>query len=102
MTLEPGLDRHEWETEFAQLEPELHEAPLEALPELAALVERMLVERGYELEPETRDETGLVPEFLAARAIAEQGHEADPGDVADAVQKLRSVYDFVASERRAP
>jgi hypothetical protein len=102
VTLDPGLDRHEWETEFAQLEPELHDAPLETLPELAALVERMLRERGYDLEPERRDETGFVPEFLAARAVAAQGDRADPGDVADAIQKLTSVYDFLAGERRPP
>ena len=102
MTLEPGLDRHEWETEFAQLEPELHEAPLEALPELAALVERMLVERGYELDPESRDETGFVPEFLAAKTVADQGDQADLGDVVDAVQKLLSIYEFLVTERRPP
>lgn len=102
MTLDPGLDRHEWETEFAQLEEDLHESPREALPELADLVERMLVERGYDLDAAPSDETGVVPEFLAARATVARGDEADPGDVADAVQKLRSIYDFLAVERRAP
>ena len=102
MTLEPGLDRHEWETEFAQIEEDLHEDPLDALPELTNLVERMLRERGYELAPESRDETGFVPEFLAAKAITAQREQADPGDVADAVEKLLAIYEFLDSERRAP
>ena len=31
---EPGLDRHEWETEWEQLEPDLEDSPSEALNEL--------------------------------------------------------------------
>src|SRR5918998_1711158 len=31
---EPGLDRHEWESELQALEPELEDDPLGALPEL--------------------------------------------------------------------
>lgn len=102
MTIDPGLDRHEWETEFSQLEPDLHDAPIEALPDFADLVERMLLARGYALEPESRDETGPVPEFLAARTVATRGDQADPGDVADAVEKLQSLYDFLSDEGRAP
>jgi hypothetical protein len=102
MTLDPGLDRHEWETEFAQIEEDLHEAPAEALPELSGLVERMLVERGFELQPESLDETGLVPEFLAAKEVAAQAEDADPGDVADAIEKLLPIYRYLDEERRAP
>jgi hypothetical protein len=102
MTIEPGLDRHEWETEFAQIEEGMHDAPREALPELADLVERMLVERGFELRPETRDETGMVPEFLAAKAVADLGEDADPGDVADAIERLLPIYRSLIDERRAP
>ena len=102
MTLEPGLDRHEWETEFAQIEEDLHESPLDALPELTGLVERMMLERGYELLQESRDESGFVAEFLAAKAIAAQRDEAGPGDVADAVEKLLAIYEFLDTERRAP
>ena len=43
----PGLDRHEWESELATLEPQLEDDPASALPGLADLVERMLLERGY-------------------------------------------------------
>ena len=109
MTSDPGLDRHEWESELQALEPELEDAPAEALPELADLVERMLLERGYDLgdavvrEGEERE---VVAEYLAAREISdmvERGDEAvGPGDVGAAINGLRSLFDFVLVERGAP
>jgi hypothetical protein len=39
--LEPGLDRHEWESEWATLEEELADSPADVLPELDDLVARM-------------------------------------------------------------
>jgi hypothetical protein len=45
--VEPGLDRHEWESEWAQLEPLVVDSPVEALGDLDDLVRRMLVEAGY-------------------------------------------------------
>lgn len=101
MTLEPGLDRHEWATEFAQIEEGMHDDPYDALPTLTELVQRMLVERGYELEPE-RDEGGIVHEFADAKAVSAQGEQAAPGEVALALEKLVGVYAFLDDERRAP
>ena len=43
--VEPGLDRHEWETEWQALEPLVVDSPAEALPEVDRLVGRMLAER---------------------------------------------------------
>jgi hypothetical protein len=93
MTLEPGLDRHEWTTEFAQIEEGMHDDPFGALPALTELVERMLLQRGYELVPE-RDDGGIVHEFLDAKAIAAEGEQAAPGDVALALEKLVAIYQF--------
>src|SRR6266545_2281280 len=104
-TPEPGLDRHEWESEFASIEPDLEDSPIEAL---AALVRRMLEERGYDLqdpvvlEDEERD---VVSEYLAAREVADQVNlagEVDPGDVAAAINGLRAIYDFVIAELEPP
>ena len=39
---EPGLDRHEWESEWQTLEDDLRTDPAQALPELDRLVARML------------------------------------------------------------
>ena len=46
-----GDDRHAWESEYAGLEEDLRMRPLEALPELLDLVERMLAAAGY-VQPE--------------------------------------------------
>jgi hypothetical protein len=92
---EPGLDRHDWETEFASIEEGLHDDPQGALPELAGLVGRMLEERNVEEGDE------LMAEFHSARETAAQCErgEADAGDVGSAVESLRSVYETLIVER---
>jgi hypothetical protein len=104
--VEPGLDKHDWESEMAVLEDELSESPADALPELDELVGRMLVETGFDLGDPVElegDEREVVSEFLAAREIMralERGSdEISPGDVAAAVNGYRNVFDFVVSER---
>jgi hypothetical protein len=107
--LEPGLDRHEWESEWSALEEQVRDAPAEALPELDDLVARMLVDRGYALEdPVARegDDREVVAEFLAAREIArlvEAGSDdVSPGDVASAVNGYHAIYDFLIAGRSSP
>src|SRR5689334_11563981 len=105
---EPGLDRHEWESERASLEDDLRDSPAEALPELADLVRRMLEERGYDLDdPVVRegDEREVVTEYRAAREVADRvnlAEDVDPGDVADAINGLRELFDYVVAERETP
>ncbi len=106
---EPGLDRHEWEGEFQTLEPELRDSPRDALPELADLVERMLLERGIDVRDRVAlegDERSFVVEYLAAREISDRVERDDetigPGDVGGAVQALRELYEFIVDERRSP
>jgi hypothetical protein len=110
---EPGLDRHEWESEMQALEDQLAANPAEALPELDALVGRMLEETGYDLsDPVVRegDEREVVAEFLAAREITslrerDQGDlgqsQIGLGDVAAAINGYRAVYDYLISTRPA-
>ena len=107
--IDPGLDRHEWESELRALEPELEDAPAEALSELADLVQRMLEARGYDVgdavvrEGEDRE---VVAEYLAAREISDGVERAEdaigPGDVAAAVNGLRDLAEYMLDERRAP
>ena len=106
-TPEPGLDRHDWESELASIEDDLRDSPAEALPELAQLVGRMLEERGYELDdPVARegDEREVVAEYQAAREVAERAdlaEDVDPGDIAAAIGGLRAIFDYVVVEREA-
>ena len=109
MTEEPGLDLHEWQTEMESLQEQLEESPEEALPDLADLVERIMVERGLlaeTLEPVTAegDDPELIDRYRSAREIATlaEAGAAAPGDVADAINNLREVYDQLIVERGAP
>jgi hypothetical protein len=105
---EPGLDRHDWQTQLEQLDDDLRSDPADALPELADLVERMLEEADYDLnDPVARagEERAVVAEYLAAREIAdlvEEGNgERSPGDVATAISGLRAVAEYLIGERSA-
>jgi hypothetical protein len=105
---EPGLDRHEWESEFATLEAQLREEPREALPELADLVERMLAESDLDpddLASRLGDERGLVLGYTSARETAtkaERGEDVDPSEVGEAIHSLSGVYEFLVRDRSSP
>jgi hypothetical protein len=95
---EPGLDRHDWETEWQALEPELEASPAEALPELGDLIERMLRERNFPIDDEVADdgiEPDILVEFRSAREITqrvERGEDVDPGDIGEAIRNYRDLY----------
>jgi hypothetical protein len=102
---EPGLDRHEWESEWEALQEDLESSPAETLQELDDLVARMLEEAGYPLDTaDPVDDEGIDPEvlvsFRAAREVTRQvdrGEDVDPGDVADAVNQYRDLYHHLIS-----
>ena len=106
--VEPGLDRHEWETEWQALEESLGDAPAETLPELGRLVERILQQRGFAVDDPVVDD-GIDPEVLAEYKAAnetaerlESGEEVGPGDVAAAINGFRALYEHLVGERPAP
>jgi hypothetical protein len=104
---EPGLDLHEWETQWEQLQDESVDDPEQTLPELVRLVELMLRERGFQLdEPVTAEghDADVVRDFLAARelAAAAQTGSADPEDVEVALEDLREIHDYITQDRAAP
>jgi hypothetical protein len=96
--VEPGLDRHEWETEWQALEPLVADSPAEALSELDELVERMMTARELPVAEDAVEEPPepeLLAEFLGARRITrlvESGEAVDPGDVGAAVAGYRNLY----------
>ena len=91
-----GDDRHAWESEYASLEEDLRTRPLEALPELLDLVERMLGAAGYvEREPGAT----LVRDVDVALERAEQvirryegGLPVGNDDAFQAAAELRKLY----------
>jgi hypothetical protein len=107
--LEPGLDKHEWESLWQSLEEDLETAPAEALPELDRLVAQMLEARGYAIDdPVVRegDDRDIVADFLAAREITrlvERGaDDVSPGDIATAINNYRELYEYLIVERSPP
>jgi hypothetical protein len=106
--VEPGLDRHEWETEWEGLEPLVVDSPGEALPEVDRLIERMLEDRGYPTTEERAQDAAdpaVVAEFLEAHRITtrvDAGETVDPGDVGAAVTAYRNLYELLLGEHRAP
>jgi hypothetical protein len=107
--LEPGLDRHEWESRWASLEEDLEDSPRDVLPELDELVAQMLQERGFAIDdPVAVEGEGreVVDDFFSAREITrlltDNPDAVSPGDVAAAVNSYRSVFDFIVEEDTAP
>ena len=105
--VEPGVDRHEWETEWQALEPLVADSPAEALPELDALIERMMVALGYPIaadDVEEPPEHDIVAEFLEARRITrlvDVGETVDPGDIGAAVASYRNLYEHLTTSHPA-
>jgi hypothetical protein len=108
MSTEPGLDRHEWESEWASLEEELEDAPAETLPLIDDLVARMLSGRGFAVDDpvaDDGDEPEILAEFRAARDVTrrlDRDEDVGPGDVAAAVNGYRAIFEFLITERGAP
>ena len=96
---EPGLDRHEWETQWSDLEERLRDDPGDALLELDELIGRMLESHGIplrECDGQTETEPETTREFAEARRITQlvgAGEDVDPGDIADAVNSYRELYE---------
>ena len=105
---EPGLDLHDWESEWQQLEPLVRDSPADALPELHDLIVRMLQEREIldeDLVATEGADPELLAEYVAGKAVVgrlERGETVDPSDIGSVVGGYRSLYDFLTSERPAP
>jgi hypothetical protein len=98
---EPGIDEHEWITEWEAIDPLLTESPTEALSEADDLVGRMMQARGFALverEGEDLTEPETTRSFAEAHRVTQQidsGESYDPGDVALAVEAYRELYAYL-------
>jgi hypothetical protein len=105
VVLEPGLDLHEWETRWQELQELAADEPDHALPEIVRLIEQMLVERHYDLKNPVvmeGEDPDIVRDYLAAKEIATatEAGGADPEDVATALENLVEIHDYLVEDRR--
>ena len=92
--LEPGLDLHEWETRWAEIEEALEENPYEALALACDEIEGVV---GGDFVNDELDTA-----FAAARETADRidrGEDVDPGDVGAAVENVRAIRDWIRAGR---
>jgi hypothetical protein len=92
--LEPGLDLHEWETRWAELEEALETDPRGALPAACDAIAETVGDDFVNDELDTA--------FAAARETAdriERGEDVDAGDVGAAVENLRTVREWIRAGR---
>lgn len=105
MVLEPGLDLHEWETRWQELQDLAAEEPDQTLAEIVRFVEQMLRERGYDLENPVvveGEDPDIVRDFIAARelAAAVEAGTGEPDDVQVALENLTEIHDYIVEDRR--
>jgi hypothetical protein len=92
------LDKHEWETEWQDLEERLPDDPLDGIAELDELIARMMEARGLpleELDGQDESEPETVREFAEARRIKRrvaEGEDVGPGDLGFAINSYRELY----------
>jgi hypothetical protein len=105
---DPGLNLHEWESEWESLADDLRTDPAHALPELDRLVTRMLEESGYEVTDPVvveGEEREVMAEYISAHdivvAVELDSSEFSPGDVASAINGYRAVFDHLVATHAA-
>jgi len=106
--VEPGLDLHEWQTRWQELQDHAVDEPDETLPEIVRFVREMLVERKFDLDNpvvEQAEDPDVVRDYQAAADIAgriEAGADVEREDVQTALDGLREIYEYIVADRAAP
>lgn len=97
--VDPGIDRHDFETEWTALWEDAHDDPGETLPELEDLVGRLLRRHGYALDRDdpvaAGEEREILDAYWAVRDVADAvrtGQAVDSGDIGQALVDLREIY----------
>jgi hypothetical protein len=106
---EPGLDLHEWESEWASLEDDIADSPETALPYVHELMTRMLRERGI-LDGSLAATEGADPDYVRtwragaelAAAIEDPGVDVEREDVVEAIENYRELFESLVAERAPP
>jgi hypothetical protein len=98
MEMDPGLDRHVWESEWAQIRELLDDDPQEGLGAADDLIERMLVERGFPEDTVGREgvDVEITAELEEARRVTEAhdaGEEVGAADTIAAASAYQRLFD---------
>ena len=109
MASEPGLDVHEWQSEWASLEDDFTDSPETALPQAHELITRMLTARQI-LDECCVARAGAAPDCVrtwdAGRALVarldDPELQVERQDVLDQIEEYRGVFEALIEERAAP
>jgi regulator of protease activity HflC (stomatin/prohibitin superfamily) len=107
LMFEPGLDLHEWETRWQELQDLAADEPEQTLSEIVRFVREMLEERGYDVDDPVvaeGDDPDIVRDFVGARELARlvEAGEATAEDAELALENLTEIYEFLVAERAPP
>jgi hypothetical protein len=106
---EPGLDLHEWESEWASIEDEIADSPETALPYVHELITRMLKERKI-LDESLAVTEGADPDWVRTweagvelvRQLDDPGVDVERGDIVDQIENYRELFQALVVERAPP
>jgi hypothetical protein len=106
---EPGLDVHEWRSEWASLEDDIADSPETGLPVVHELITRMLRQRGV-LDDNLVVAEGVDPDWIrtweAGRELVslvdDAAAEVDDQDLVDQLDEYRDLFEALLEQRAAP
>jgi len=106
---EPGLDVHQWESEWASLEDDLADSPETALPVVHELITRMLRERRI-LDDNLVVAEGADPEWFRTWEAGQElvallddpSADVDRQDIVDQIDECRALFQALVAERASP
>ena len=109
MSWEPGLDVHQWESEWASLEDDIADSPETALPLVHELVTRMLKERRI-LDENLVVAEGADPDWFRTWEAGKElvallddlDAEVERQDIVDQIEEYRALFEALVAERAAP
>lgn len=109
MAWEPGLDVHQWESEWASLEDDLADSPETALSLVHELITRMLKERRI-LDDNLVVAEGADPEWFRTweagkelvALLEDPEADVDSQDVVDQIEEYRGLFEALVAERASP
>jgi hypothetical protein len=106
---EPGLDVHEWESEWASLDDDIADSPETALPYIHELITRMLKERRI-LDDSLAVTEGADPDWVRTwqagadlvKKVDDPGLDVEREDIVEQIENYRELFETLLAERAPP